>query len=268
MPALEALTMDERETIFRYLLGQMSEPERQEFQDRLFSDDEFFDSVTELETDLIDAYARGELTPGERELMEQSLLVSPAAQKRVEFATALAGIVSSGASPVSSPRPARFGPRWLPIAAMVVLAAAVGALFFQNRDLRNRIETLQSEQAVGRQQTLAPSLPVVFSVLLLPGAVRGGEGVRQISIPASSQMVNLQLDLRGDQHESYRVILSTAGGNKVWELNSVVGQREAAGAVLPFWIPASLLSPGQYELTVTTGSNEPVEFYYFRVVPR
>lgn len=264
------LPMNDRETILRYLLGQMSEPERNEVQERLFRDDEFFETVAEAETDLIDAYASGELTQAEREQMERSILRSPAARKRAEFAAALAGVeATTGTLPSNKLVMSRL--RWIPVAAAVVLAIAAAALLVENRGLRNRIVALQSArpaQDSSRQQSMSPSaaLPPVFTVLLEPGAVRGG-GVPEIAIPPSSQLVELQLDLRGDVHESYQARLS-AGAQKIWELSNIPAERKTAGAILPFWIPANMLSPGQYELVVTAGNNAPVEFYYFRVASR
>ena len=269
MPSLEASIMNDRESITRYLLGQMSEADRLLFQERMFNDDEFFDAVTEVETDLIDAYARGELTPAEREQMEHSLLGSSAAQKRVAFAAALAGI-STAAGPLATERPSRPSLRWLPVAAAVLLAVAAGVLLIQNRALQNTISALRQQQT-SNPADLRPlheaDAPPVFAILLSPGVIRGSQGMRQISVPAASRLVELQLDLRGERREPYTATLSTTGGKMVWRLGELSARREAAGTLLSFWVPASLLGPAQYELAVTAGTAEPPEFYYFRVVP-
>jgi hypothetical protein len=266
MGELGVLPMNDRELILRYLLGQMSEPERLEVQDRLFSDDEFCDSIAEVETDLIDAYARGELTPAEREQMEQSILASPAARKRVEFAAALAGVAPAGA--LRSDKPVASQLQWIAAAAVVVLAIAAGILSLQNRDLRNKIAAFQNQRQVDdtlrKEQVTAPS---VFTVLLEPGVVRGSERVREIAIPPTSQFVQLQLDLHGDVRDAYQGRLS-AGGRNIWELSHVLAERKTQGVILPFWIPANLLSSGPFELAVMTGNGEPLEFYYFRVTSR
>src|SRR4030095_4504999 len=79
---------DSEALLVRYLLGDLSERENVEIEERAFSDQEFMQTIQSAESDLIDAYARGELS--ERECQQfESRFVSPKQVKTVEFAKTL-----------------------------------------------------------------------------------------------------------------------------------------------------------------------------------
>ncbi|MGB7621990.1 MAG: hypothetical protein WBN92_06530 [Terriglobia bacterium] len=73
----------------RYLLGELSEGERIEIEDRYLSDGEFFDEMSVAEDELIDTYVRGRLSGKDRELFEQNFLCSAARRERLKSAQAL-----------------------------------------------------------------------------------------------------------------------------------------------------------------------------------
>ncbi len=73
----------------RYFLGELSETQQSEVEDRFFTDEEFSDWLDEVETDLIDSYVRNELDASQRRQFEQKFLVSERRQTRVKAAGAL-----------------------------------------------------------------------------------------------------------------------------------------------------------------------------------
>ena len=73
----------------RYLLGILSEDERERFEQQYFSDNALFEEVELAEDDLVDRYIRGELTDSDRSLFEQALSNSPRLHDRIEFARIL-----------------------------------------------------------------------------------------------------------------------------------------------------------------------------------
>src|SRR5947199_5860355 len=79
----------EQRLAFAYLLEEMPEEQRAQFQERLFSDDAMFARVAEAETDLIDALARGELETADAQRVRRMLRES-SQEKRAVFAAALA----------------------------------------------------------------------------------------------------------------------------------------------------------------------------------
>lgn len=74
----------------RYLLGELSEPERAALEEKYFADPQLFDQVVKTENELADKFARGKLSPQTRERFEQSYLTHPKRRERVKFAEALA----------------------------------------------------------------------------------------------------------------------------------------------------------------------------------
>ena len=79
--------------IARYLLGELSEEQQVEIEDRAFADKQYLASITAVENDLIDEYVRNELRGVDRQRFEKQFLASAERRKRVEFARALANVV-------------------------------------------------------------------------------------------------------------------------------------------------------------------------------
>jgi CheY-like chemotaxis protein len=75
--------------LVRYLLGDLTEEEQGQVEDRVFEDSEYLGALEAAEADLIDSYVRGELSRLERRF-ECRFLTSPQRQSKVEFARALA----------------------------------------------------------------------------------------------------------------------------------------------------------------------------------
>src|SRR5262245_53278405 len=82
------------ELIARYLLGDLPEEQQVEIEDRAFSDPEYRQNITAVENDLIDEYVRRQLSNQQRRQFEERFLASADRRKRVEFARALATVVS------------------------------------------------------------------------------------------------------------------------------------------------------------------------------
>lgn len=86
---------DNEELAKRFLLGNVSEAERAQIEDRFLADDDSYQELLIVEDDLIDAYVRDELPAPERELFEKWYLTSQPRRERVEFAQTLFTSVSS-----------------------------------------------------------------------------------------------------------------------------------------------------------------------------
>lgn len=74
--------MDEK-TIDLYLLNEMSEEDRAKLEDQVVDDDDLFYEIVERENDLVDRYAKGDLTADERTRFERSLATNPAQREKV-----------------------------------------------------------------------------------------------------------------------------------------------------------------------------------------
>jgi hypothetical protein len=70
----------------RYLLGQLTEDEQQKLEERLLSEDDFFQEVELTKDELAQEYASGELTGKERRWLQENFLASPEGKQKHEFA--------------------------------------------------------------------------------------------------------------------------------------------------------------------------------------
>jgi len=70
----------------RYLLGQLTDDEEQRFEERLLSEDDFFQEVELTKDELAQEYASGELAAKERKWLQENFLASSEGKQRHEFA--------------------------------------------------------------------------------------------------------------------------------------------------------------------------------------
>jgi hypothetical protein len=152
------------ESAKRFLLGDVSESERAQIEDRFIADDNFYDQLLIAEDDLIDDYVRGDLSAAERALFERTLSASQTRDERVKFAQSLLNSASGGASDVASGVAARPVSRWLSLsrswpvrrqAAGLILAAASLVLMFGG--LWFLIDGRRARHAPQRAQTSQPT---------------------------------------------------------------------------------------------------------------
>src|SRR5206468_403152 len=85
--------------LVKYLLGDLSETEQVQVEDRAFADTEYLDAIEAVEADLIDTYVRGGLSQFERRAFERRFLTSPNRWSKVEFARALARVAAESPLP-------------------------------------------------------------------------------------------------------------------------------------------------------------------------
>lgn len=87
------------DVMMRYLLGELSEPERIALESRYFTDPRAFDRLERFEQELIDNYARSRL-PGEtRARFEAAYLSNPNRRERLRFGEALAARIDQSEPP-------------------------------------------------------------------------------------------------------------------------------------------------------------------------
>lgn len=174
---------DKEEIFERYLLGQMSEEERSDLERRFFADDALFEELTAADLDLIDAYARNEMSPVDREAFEPNLLSSARRRRRVATAKALETIIDREGSEPAGILPIPRGERplresawntWRPglqtAAAIFAVLAGAWALIVglrlqtqgrafqsQRATLERRIEELEKHAQVEQARVEQPA---------------------------------------------------------------------------------------------------------------
>jgi hypothetical protein len=159
-----------KEPLRRYLLGETADEERSVIEQRLLTDQDYFNELLKIEEELIDEYTRGGLKGAEREKFELLFAHDPERREGIEFAKAFNQYLSAQniqTQPGSDRAQAWYGsmpalsPQWravLGAAACVILLLAAGLvlLFRETRvqraqwEQREREFIQQSEQQQAR----------------------------------------------------------------------------------------------------------------------
>jgi hypothetical protein len=79
----------------RYLMAEMSEEERSEFEDRFLEDSDLFEALIAAEDEMMRAYVRGGGSEAERAAFARRFLATPEGRQRVALARSLMNYVSS-----------------------------------------------------------------------------------------------------------------------------------------------------------------------------
>jgi anti-sigma factor RsiW len=222
------------EDMKRYLLGRMTVEERDSFEERYFPEPALAEELAATETELIDAWVRGELGEEDRRAVESVLLASPAQRERVRTARALQQRQASTSVP------------WLALAASLAVIAGAG-WWLVPRD-EPRIVLTSTPPTLSK--TVVPSF--VFS----GGQTRSEDGPRVLNVPAKAKKVRLEVELlRGDdRYRSYVVRVQTVRG-------AIVAEQTFARVPLAVEMPAVA---GEFEMLVE-GDGDLIAQYMFNI---
>jgi hypothetical protein len=144
----------------QYLLGQLSEEEQEQVEQRAFEDDEFYRQLLEVEDDLRFAYAQGTLPLARRELFEKRFLIFADERKRVALARdMIAELRQAQVERKASSGwlswffgSASTGMRFAMAAALLVVVSGLIWLLFETARMRGEIENLRAERAAADRQ--------------------------------------------------------------------------------------------------------------------
>ncbi|HEV7374116.1 MAG TPA: CHAT domain-containing protein [Pyrinomonadaceae bacterium] len=175
------LNHDEEKRVRSYLLSELTQESAQQLEVRLLEEDGFVEQVLMIEYDLIEDYARGELSVGERERFEKHFLTTPKRRRKlmtVEGLRKYAIAVKVGPESRTTRQPLwrnrLFAPWWKVAAfAALILLAGVGVWrgFFHQTQVERGLVAL--DQAYRQQRPLEAR---VTGLSYAPfSAQRGGE---------------------------------------------------------------------------------------------
>ena len=165
-------TIDELE-LRRYLLGTLTEEEEARQEERLLTEENYFERLILAEDDLIDDYVRGKLSAEHKERMEQRFFSSARRQERLQLARDLSKYTSARAAvpgrerdsdrhsqagdaaipPIGIPLIAGHRKRIALLASAALLVIAVGAgLILEIARLNSKIDGQRQEQITAQQR--------------------------------------------------------------------------------------------------------------------
>lgn len=183
-----ALGREEREELRKYLLGELSpETQVEQLEERLLTDDEFFEEYEIVKDELMDAYLGGELGARELEQFEARFKSSPQRRRELKFASAFRRHLSEGAEETSAEpdgERSRPGLLWSSFARSPYTAAFASALliiglgfvawraFFYQSDIDKGMAALRA--SLNRQRYVEARVSGLDYAPLVQ--LRGGEG--------------------------------------------------------------------------------------------
>jgi hypothetical protein len=275
------LDHNERDTIRRYLLGQAPLEDSSNVEERLLTDDEFYQELLIVEDELIDQYLSGELSEPERESFEPHFLLPPERQQKLRFARSLKKYVSSvgtaqphesiatnessedAAEVAEHPPGKRPFFSFLPFGNPVVSYALAATILL--------IVGGASWVVFKNWRAPAPREPGrVLAVVLTPGLTRDDGEIKKIAI-RPTDTVQLQLQIASaNQYQSYRALLQTTEGLEKLKTNDLKAITIGTSVVVPLQLTPGLLTRGDYYVKLSgltpRGEYEDVGRYSFRVV--
>jgi hypothetical protein len=239
-----------------YLLGQLSEQEAEQFEDKCFAQECWPTQIDAVEDDLIDEYLHGELSPEQHRLFEQNYLTSEGRQTRVQTAAALLRKVCEADAVPDAPA--------VVVPNKITWADRIKTFWGSRGQLRMAFAVAALLIVVGGLWLYLSRVrpPLVVATLKLTSSVSNrseGAQARTTKLPpnAGALRVFLMLPNNAAPASRYRVELDTEDGETI--PLDVAGQDAQSVSVV---IPASKLARGQYALTLVAlngnGTEQPV----------
>jgi hypothetical protein len=240
----------EEDLLRRYLVGLVSDTERERVEELYFADSTAFGDLSAVESALIDEYVGGTLPEGFRNGFEARFLASVGGRERVEFARALARQCAGA-------RPARSRPiAWTSVAAGLCLLAAGGLWLGRQAGPRSDGGGIRAQTAT------KPAAVLSAALVLTPGSVRGEAATPRLVLVPDAQLVVLEAPLEATLPRLLAVIRS-ASGQEVWRQQDPELQISPSARVAVLRVPASLLPPDDYVVTLFGGPQTERELDYY-----
>lgn len=273
------LNSKEQRTIREYLLGGTSQVDSLRVEDRLLTDNAFYEELVMAEDELIDQYLNDVLSQSERQSFETHFLAAPERQKKLRFARVFQKYVTTArnarpdqADAVDEAHEAEWD---------TVKAPPKRQPFFPLPCLGNPVVSYSlvavivmifvcGSWLVLREKDPPPREPgKVFAVALTPGLTRDyQQPITQVPIAFGIDTVQLQLVLPQVQHDTYEAAVQDASGHTLITQKNLKPANDRPAVFVE--VAASLIPPGDYRVRLngllSNGDVEGVSSYSFRVV--
>jgi len=267
------------QVLIRYLLGALTEAETERLDELSIADDEFASRLKAVENDLVDAYAKGELSGETLERFSSFYLASENRREKVRFAETFQVLTdrAASASPKRAPAARRpwFVLGWGFATAACLLLLAGAYLLADNLRLRNQVmrteaaraSLQQRQEALSRQleeqlratsarpqadrETSRAEAPHTFALVLLP-QTRGTGPLPTIAVLPGADRADFQLQLESDDFPAYQVALRDPATNRIlWRSGRMRAASGGAAKIVSVSLSATLLKPQIYDIELT-----------------
>jgi len=247
-------------SIREFLLGTLSEAERDRLEHDLLADDDLYDLLRATEEDLIDECIEGSLADEQAESFLRYLTALPGGRDRVDFAQCLKTVLARSPQETKTRRldiVPRFG-SWLSVperlawSAALLAVAAAGIWSAANLpEERTRIPELEVAGATAESAS-AIRPPVVLTA----GLLRGKSETETVTLSPGERLLELRLDLGSRDYEEYRAVLHDAESRELYAASQLTAAVEEERIFVAFGVPAARLANADYYVTLE-GIAEP-----------
>jgi hypothetical protein len=224
----------DQETVRQYLLGKSTDDQQAKIEERLLTDDDFFDEFEMAKDELVEDYIGERLTQEERSWFEQNFLASPEGKQRQAFARALNHYVLNHPQPQKKPGLSeRLSAFWNSQSVLLRAASALATIIV----------------VAGIFWISFRPVPTTFASLILTNTAAtrsSGFDVPRITLKEDALRVRLMLPSPAAQGARYRADLSADNGET--KVTEVEGQDHESVSVV---IPARQLTLGHSVLTLS-----------------
>jgi hypothetical protein len=256
----------EEELLVRYLLGQLPEEEQDRVEDRYAVDEDFFEELLIIETELIDQYVKDELPGRARQQFETYFLSSPSRFERLDTARTMMRWLAT--APVSTTQPSthrearswfqNLSPFWKNRTLQLATGIAIVAVVFA------------SSWAIIRNFQHSREAPQRLSFELISNAVRSTNELRTLEIRPGVSLIEFHLYLDRSVQGRFNATFQTAPGKIVQTAPGLEAQPTTSGKAVIVSLPSNLFSTGDYFVTLADendkGTSDIASEYQFRVV--
>lgn len=275
----------------KYLLGELSQDELEQIEQRLLVDEDFGEEVSMTRTEMVDDYVAESLSPNEREKFEKHFLSTPEHAQMVEIGRALAKrLEDSGRDPkltrnAVSRIPPPYNRRYLgaivslTAAALLLVTGYVAWELIKQRNSNYSASEAQEQRAALEKELIKLNRPgsdlaqnayAVVPFNLKPILLRdlGGEN-RSVAISKDPRILEVRLELPSDKYQHYRASLETGEGFELAAIDALTAKTVSNGNVVVLALPSWLMPPGSYQIKLTgllgSGQSADITLYPFEI---
>jgi len=263
----------EQQLVKRYLLHDLPENEREQFEERVITDPEFQEITALIEDELVDDYIGNRLSPDERERFRRYYLITTQHLEKFQIASLLSEKAQTEIPeliPIEANKTISRPPFILQWSRRALVAGAVGLVIFVGffawlgvwlaKDDRTALEKEIIE--LNRNKTGAADLTVKLTPVN-----RARQESQIIILKAGVKDVELELTPLPAKYNHCEFRLKVTGGPEIFAVPCLLPE---PGNALTLRIPARVLPHQDYQLSLSgsrdAGPPEEIENYSFRVV--
>jgi hypothetical protein len=267
-----------------YLLGNLNAQTREQVEERLLDDNDFFDQLSMTEDQLIDDYVYGVLSASERDAFDRNFVINDERRRKLKFAQSLDIYLDKIDSPqpvtpiperwsfwVASQQLLRSYKFWIAVPALVILFLITPRVvrWLQTpdpitlaRETRARIER---EIAELNQRGVDQQQPARDMTLETSSVLRESGGIKRVVLSPDIKLLRLKLTVPALEPQKYRALVSTVEGAELFGIDNLQSETEGTVGVVRLQLLTKDLAIGDYQIQLTRAddlSAGPMRYYF------